>query len=206
MQTLSSVAHQNNYDLYFRSGEAKFSWRNSAPGVSLSDDAIAWTADGRQQRARLSDIAEVHLQTGSVGQNIIASCRLRFHDGSTLLIASNNGYGLQDDAHDRDYRAFVQDLHARLAARNDTQIAFTAGFGAARYRFGKVVIVVAGLFFLVTPAVLLLITGSWQMIWALFLGVSLLWPLYRVMKADAPRIYDPQQVPQELMPTASKFG
>lgn len=77
---------------------------------------------------------------------------------------------------------------------------------AARYRFGKVVIIVAGLFFLVTPTVLLLITGAWQMIWALFLGVSLLWPVYRVVRADAPRTYDPRQMPPELMPTASQFG
>lgn len=206
MQTASSVADRKSYDLYFRSGAAKFSWRNSAPGVSLSDDALVWTADGREQQARLGDIAEVHLQTGSVGRNMIASCRLRFRDGSTFLIASNNGYGLQDDAHDKAYRAFVQNLHARLAARKDTQVAFTAGFSAARYRFGKVAIVAAGLFFLVTPTVLLLITGAWQMIWALFLGVSLLWPVYRVMRAAAPRVYDPQQVPSELMPTASQFG
>jgi hypothetical protein len=206
MQTPSVVAVQRNYGLYCRGVEAKFSWRNPEPGVTVSDDGIAWNADGRQRQARLSDIAEVHLQTGSVGRNMIASCRLRLRDGSSLLIASNNGYGLQDDVHDRHYRAFVQDLHARLAARKDIQIAFTAGFGEACYRFGQVVIVVAGLFFLVTPAVLLLITGSWQMIWALFLGVSLLWPLYRVMRADAPRVYDPRQVPPELMPTASQFG
>jgi hypothetical protein len=206
MQMPSSAAGRKNYDLYFRFGAAKFSWRNAEPGVSLSDDAIAWTADGGQQQAGLSDITGVHLQTGSIGQNTIASCRLRFRDGSTLLVASNNGYGLQDDAHDKAYCVFVQDLHARLAARKAAPIAFTAGFSAARYRFGKVTIVVAGLFFLVTPVVLFLITGSWQMIWALFLGVSLLWPLYRVMRADAPRIYDPRQVPPELMPTASQFG
>jgi hypothetical protein len=203
---LSSVADRKNFALYFRSGAAKFSWRNAAPGISLSGDAIVWTADGQEQQARLGDITEVHLQTGSVGRNMIASCRLRFRDGSTLLIASNNGYGSQDDAHDKAYRAFVQDLHARLAARKDTQAIFTARFSAARYRFGKVVIVVAALFFLVTPVVLLVITGAWQMIWALFLGMSLLWPLYRVMQADAPRIYDPRQVPPELMPTASQFG
>lgn len=206
MQTFSSVAGRKNYDLYVRGGEAKFSWRNPAPGVSLSDDGIVWSADDRQREARLRDIAEVHLQTGSIGQNIIASCRLRFRDGSTLLVASNNRYGLQDDAHDKAYCAFVKDLHARLAALKDAQAAFTAGFSNARYRFGKVVIVVAALFFLVTPAVLLLIMPSWQMIWTLGGGVVLLWPLYRVMKADAPRIYDPRQVPPELMPTASKFG
>jgi hypothetical protein len=206
MPTPSSAAERKNYNLYVRGREAKFSWRNPEPGVSLSDDGIAWTADGRQQQARLSDIAEVHLQTGSIGQNIIASCRLRFRDGSTLLVASNNGYGLQDDAHDKAYCAFVQDLHARLAARKETQIAFTAGFSDARYRFGKIVIVVAALFFLVTPAVLLLIMPSWQMIWMLGGGAVLLWPLYRVMRADAPRIYDPQQVPPELMPNASGFG
>jgi hypothetical protein len=47
---------------------------------------------------------------------------------------------------------------------------------------------------------------SRQMIWTLVGGVGLLWPLYRIMRADAPRIYEPLRVPPELMPAAPGFG
>jgi hypothetical protein len=206
MHTPLPVPDRKNYDLFFRMGKAKLSWRNAKPGITLTDDAIGWAAGDRQQEARLSDIARVHLQTGSIGQNTIASCRLGLRDGPTLLIASNNGHGLQDTVHDKLYAEFVQDLHARLAALRDSRIAFTAGFSAARYRLVTVTIVVAGLLFLVAPAALLVVTGSWQMVWALVVGAGLLWPLYRVMRANAPRSYDPRQIPRELLPSASDLG
>ena len=143
MQTPPATAGSRSYDLHLRSGGH---WLSSDHGVTLSDDTIAWVERDERCEARLRDIAEVHLQTGSVGDNTIASCRLNFRDGETLLIASNNSRGLQDDEHDTRYAAFALDLHARLAALKDARIAFTAGFGAARYRFGKVVIVIAVLF------------------------------------------------------------
>jgi len=200
MSTASPIAGRKSYDLCLRFGEARFVW---APdhGVTLTDEAIAWTADDREQQARLRDIAEVHLQTGSVGQNIIANCRIRFSDGSTLLISSNTPHGLESAAQDDLYAAFVQDLHARLAAIKDAGIVFSAGFSEARYRFGKVLVVVVVLFFLVAPTVLLLMTAAWQMAWALYFGVCLVWPFYKVMSANAPRAYDPRDIPPELMPT-----
>jgi hypothetical protein len=33
-----------------------------------------------------------------------------------------------------------------------------------------------------------------------YTGILLLWPVYRVMRANAPRRYDPRQVPPELLP------
>jgi hypothetical protein len=45
MQTLSLVAHQNNYDLYFRSGQAKLSWRNSAPDYRIWTDLLSKSAN-----------------------------------------------------------------------------------------------------------------------------------------------------------------
>jgi len=202
MPTPSATADRRSYALYYRFGPWRLALRSSDPGVTLSGDAIAWAADGRPREVSLRDIAEVHLQSGSVGENTIASCRLTFRDGASLVIGSNNARGLQDDEHDRAYVAFVADLHARLAALTDTPIAFTAGFGAARYRFGKVVLVVAGLFFLVTPAVLLVVTGAWSMIWTLAAGAGLIWPLYRIVMANAPRTYDPRALPAELMPAS----
>jgi len=94
----------------------------------------------------------------------------------------------------------VHDLHGRLAAREDARTAFTAGVSEARYRFGKVVVALAGLLLIVTPTVLLLMIRDLTMAWALCAGVLLLWPVFRVMRANAPRAYDPRQVPAELMP------
>jgi hypothetical protein len=194
---LSSVAPRS-YDLSLRSG--KRGWFSADHGVTLTDDNIVWNDGDKNCEAQLRDVADVHLQTGKIGDNTIASCRLNFRDGSALLITSNTARGLQDDEHDKLYTAFALDLHTRLAAMKDARISFAAGFSAARYRFGLRVIVVAGLFFLVTPTVLLFMTGSWNMIWTLYLGVGLVWPVYRLMMANAPRRYDPRDIPAEMIP------
>src|SRR5262249_29356199 len=181
MPTAPLAPARNSYDLYLGFGQKRFVWTNPDHGVTLTDDGIAWFAGGREWQARLRDIAEVHLQTGNIGENTIATCRLRFSDGTPLSILSSNSRGLQDASHDKLYVAFVRDLHRRLAAE-DARVAFTAGFSDARYRFGKVVAVVAGLFFVVAPTVLLLMTREANMVWALYAGVLLVWPLYRLMQ------------------------
>ena len=190
---------RKSYDLYLGFGAKRLVWTNPDHGVTLTDDGIAWFAGGSEWQARLRDITEVHLQTGNVGENTIATCRLKFLDDTSLSILSSNSRGLQDASHDKLYVAFVRDLHRRLAAA-DAHVAFTAGFSDARYRFGKVVAVVAGLFFVVAPTVLLLMTREANMVWALYAGVLLVWPLYGLMRANAPRSYDPRHVPPELMP------
>lgn len=38
------------------------------------------------------------------------------------------------------------------------------------------------------------------MIWTLYLGVGLVWPVYRLMMANAPRRYDPRDIPAEMIP------
>jgi len=131
------VPGRNSYDLYLSFGQKRFVWSNPDHGVTLTDSAIARIARGREWRARLRDVAEVHLGTGNVGESTIATCRLSFADGSTVLIASSNSHGLQEDARDRLYATFVDDLHRRLAALKDGRTAFTAGVSEARYRFGN---------------------------------------------------------------------
>jgi hypothetical protein len=200
MPAPSPISVRKSYDLYLGSGERRFVWTNPNHGVTLTQDDIVWTTDGRECQAQLRDVAEVHLQTGSVGQSVIASCRLTFSDEATVSVLSSNANGLQDTALDQLYVAFVYDLHTRLAALKDAQIVFTAGFSEARYRFGKVLSVVAGLFFLVMPTVLLLMSRELKMAWVLYTGVLLVWPLDRVMQANAPRSYDPQRVPPEVLP------
>jgi hypothetical protein len=200
MPTPHPVPARKSYDLYLGFGGKRFVWTNPDHGVTLTDDDIAWYAGGREWQARLRDIATVHLRTGNIGEYTIATCRLSFSDATTLLITSANSRGLQNETQDKLYVEFMQDFHARLAALKDAPVAFSAGLSDARYRFGKVVVVVAGSLFIVTPTVLLLMTREWQMVWALSAGILLVWPVYRVMKANAPRRYDPRHVPLELLP------
>lgn len=200
MSTPPAVPAGKRYDVYLSVKGSRFVWTNPNHGVTLTDDGIAWFAGGRDWQARLRDILEVHLQTGNVGENTIATCRPRFSDGSTLTIVSSTAKGLQDTAQDKLYAAFVHDLHKRLAALTDVRIAFTAGVSAARYRFGNVVVVIAALFLVATPTVLLLMTGEWQLVWVLISGGALVWPVYRLIRTNAPRVYDPRRVPGELLP------
>ena len=200
MSIAPAVPDRKSYDLYFAVGEKRLIWRYSDHGVTLSDDAIAWIAGGLQSHAPFSDIVGVHLQLGYIEDSAIGTCRLSFADGSGLVIVSSNKRGFEDAALDRIYVEFVQDLHARIAAQRDARACFTAGFGAGRYLFGKIVIVVAGLFFIVTPVAALLFTGDWKLALLTYSGAVLVWPVYKVMQANAPRSYDPRQVPPELMP------
>ena len=194
------VSDRKSYDLYFAVGEKRLISRYADHGVTLSDDAIAWIAGGRQSHAPFSDIVGVHLQLGYIEDSAIGTCRLSFADGSGMVIVSSNKRGFEDAALDQLYVEFVHDLHARLAAQRVVHPSFTAGFGEGRYLFGKVVIVVAGLFFIVTPVVALLFTGDWKLAFLTCSGAALVWPVYKAMQANVPRSYDPRQIPPELMP------
>jgi hypothetical protein len=194
------VSDGKSYDLYLRAGERRLVWSHADHGIMLGDDAIAWEADGRPSQVPLRDIVGVHLQLSYIEDSAIGSCRLSFADGSGLSIVSSNKRGFEDATLDQLYVEFVHDLHARLAAQRDAPTSFTAGFGEGRYLFGKVVIVVAGLFFIVTPVVALLFTGDWKLALLTYSGAVLVWPVYKVMQANAPRTYDARQVPPELMP------
>ena len=200
MSASPGASDRKSYDLYIRPGERRLVWSFSDQGVSLSDDTIAWVADGWTSQAALRDIVEVHLQLGYVEDNAVGSCRLRFADGSALSVVSSNKRGFEDATQDQLYVAFVHDLHARLAAQRDAHPSFTAGLSEGRYRFGFFIGIIAVLFFIVTPIVLLLVTRDWKAALFTYTGVVLLWPLYKVMQANAPRSYDPRHVPPELMP------
>jgi hypothetical protein len=107
--------------------------------------------------------------------------------------------GAGDDGQAGLYRDFVLDLHARLAALGNSSIAFTGGFGEARYKFGIGLMIVVGLFFLALPLVLMLITGETKILYTLYCAVLLAWLLYKVVVANRPQAYDPRSPPEELI-------
>jgi hypothetical protein len=95
MDTSRSVPNRKSYDLYLRLGERPLVWSIPDHGLPLKDDEIAWIAGGRQSQASLRAIVEVRLQIGCIGDNAIASCRLRFANGLTLSITSSKSRGFQ---------------------------------------------------------------------------------------------------------------
>src|ERR1700751_2920717 len=133
MSIAPAVPDRKTYDLYFAVGEKRLIWRYADHGVTLSDDAVAWIAGGRQSHAPFCDIVGVHLQLGYIEDSAIGSCRLSFADGSGLVIVSSNKRGFEDAALDQLYVEFVHDLHVRLSAQRDARASFTAGFGEGRY-------------------------------------------------------------------------
>jgi len=189
------------YPLYVRLAGAGFSWKFKDCGVTISDETIVWTLGGERYETTLSNIAEVHLQTNSVGQDIIATCRLRFVDDPELLVLSAGDNGLYDAGQAKIYAAFVGDLHRRLGALSAAQIAFTAGYGNARRTFGFGLIGICAAFFLIMPTVLLFFSRELSLIPGLYFGVLLVWPLYRLVGMNEPQTYDPRALPNELVDT-----
>jgi hypothetical protein len=60
--------------------------------------------------------------------------------------------------------------------------------------------VVAVLFFVATPVILLLITGDMQALWITLAGAGMVYPLIRSAKANEPRNYRCEYLPDDLVP------
>jgi hypothetical protein len=198
---MTDATNSQRYLLYVRRAGAGIAWKFRDCGITLSDERIAWQIGDEAHDTKLADIAEVHLQTNAVSQDIIAVCRIRFADGFELLVLSSGENGLHDAEKAALYRDFVRDLHGRLAAQKGAAIAFTAGYSNARRTVGLVLIVVCVLFFLGLPTVLLLMSGELSMLSALYFGGLLIWPLYRVVSMNEAQTYDPRALPAELIET-----
>jgi hypothetical protein len=98
----------------------------------------------RLNKRALFELTEVHLQSGAIGEDIVATCSISFSDGTVVAISSGRK-GAPATTQAGRYRDFVLDLHARLAAIGNSSIAFTGGFGEARYKFGIGLMIVVAL-------------------------------------------------------------
>lgn len=183
-----------DYDLNTHDGEVSTVWRHTDSGVRLSGNRIGWTAGGRTHEAPLADIASIRLTTavdslrGPMGAT---ACRIRFSNGAGVTVFGGNSFNPDEPARAVRYCAFVDDLHRRLGPKERASIRFIAGFGGARFGIGLVLVIVASLFFIVTPLVLLLITGEARLLIAPLFGVFLIGGLLKLVQTNAPHVYDP---------------
>src|SRR5215218_3013432 len=113
MQTSDPPA-DGHHDVYIRTGDAGFYFRNENHGVTLTAQRINWTFDGQEDGAPYINIRSVHLQTGGNWRNPIGICRVTFADGHVLIVTNADDRGLPGDERRPLYRDFVHDLHARL--------------------------------------------------------------------------------------------
>lgn len=189
------------YDLAHREDAPAMVWRYRDFGVTLTADALEWTTQGMKQRSALKEIAGIHLTFGNVPRSgDFGSCRITFRNGRFLIINSFDSWGTPASERAPVYRQFVRDLHARLAPEDRRRISFNAGHSTTRQTLGKVFLVLAGLLFVVLPIGLLLFTGELKGLFITVAGVGFVYPFYRAMKANEPRSYDPDDIPDELLP------
>ncbi len=202
MPDLSPPKNSRVYDVYFYvAGGPRLFLRNPNHGIAVDDDGIAWTSNGKTHRQAFGTVAAVHLQTAALGNaaNVIDRCKIEFTDGPAVTVSNASSSGLPDKTQTPLYRDFVRDLHARLAAHGCGATRFTAGMAQWRYRMLFGALIAAGLIFVVTPIGLLIVTGDLHVLIPMAMGLSLCWPLTRLMMNNAPRDYTPDRLPEELL-------
>jgi hypothetical protein len=192
-------AAATEHDVYLQTGNTGFYFRNRNRGVTLSAGRIDWTAEGASDGAPLDHIVSVHLQSGGDWRHALRQCRIRFADGFFLMVTDANDKGLPDPAQAPIYRGFVRDLHARLAAAAPGAVRFTAGYTGGRNHVIMACAIVLGLIGVGLPLMMVLITGEIRALAAAMAGGMLCWRLVRMLEANAPRSYQPNAVPQELL-------
>ena len=167
----------------------------------LTPDAIEWTAGPRSGRTAYADIRRLRLSFRPLSMQA-----RRFYAeiwparGDKLQVASTSWRGMADhERHDAAYRAFMLELHRRLA---DAQapISFESGSPAWRYWPGLVVFA-AVVLALAALAVQAVATHAWS--GAGFVAVVLalfLWQAGGYFKRNRPGRYRPQTPPRDLLP------
>jgi hypothetical protein len=185
------------YDVCF-SLPGQSSFRTLDSGVTLNKDIIAWTQDERTTEISLGNIVAVHLSSG--GRRVIVDrCAITFSDNNVLTVVNSDGAGYYDSEHAKSYRAFVQDLHARLASGPFGAIRFTAGWTQSRYLRTLVLAAVGAIAAVVIGVWALLALRSFKGLLIVIFGCIGAFRLERMTRANAPRAYTPDKLPTELM-------
>jgi hypothetical protein len=187
------------YDLSAAEGPKKFLVKLTVRGITVSDDGLAWTGADGPRSLRFADIAAIHLGAGLIGQSTLDTCRIEFADGGGLVTADWSANGLPDEKQLPVYRAFVRDLHARLAARSNGAIRFTAGFPQWRYNVLRAAAVCLALMWAAALIVALFLAPGLKGLGIVVAGAFLLFPVAKLVLNTKPRDYTPDDLPDTLL-------
>ncbi|WP_426958504.1 hypothetical protein [Muricoccus radiodurans] len=188
------------HDVYFTTSAKRWYLTNDNHGITLDDERLSWTHQGTPDGARLANVAAVRLQSGGEARNPVHMCAITFADGFVLTATDADDRGFRSDEKAAPYRDFVQDLHRRLIAGGRDMIPFSAGLPPTNHTVVTAAAFLLGLLFFVLPIVLLMITGRPEILFTLLAGLTFLWPLLKLAHRNAPRAYDPRDLPSDLLP------
>ncbi len=189
------------YDLFLREGRKLSFFRYTDQGVTLDAAGIGWTADGIERKQPYENIFSVRLQSVSMPRSsTFFVCTLEFRDGQRLIVTSASQYGLGDEENDKIYGQFIRDFHARIPLKERSRIQFCVGNTEGRQKFLWAMLVVAALFFVGTPIVLLLITGELQALLIAGAGFAFVYPVIQSARTNQPRNYSCEYLPDDLVP------
>jgi len=197
---LPPPGNARTYDVYFFvPGNSRLFLHNPNHGVTVSDTGLAWVNNGEARSMPFGDITAIHLSCGAIGQQILDQCRINFGDGGVITLASWNDRGLPDEKQIPVYRACIGDLHARLAARGQDAIRFTAGFPQWRYNVLLGAVICAGLLWFGALVAVLFMAPNLQGVGVLIGGLVVGVPIVKVLRKNSPRYYTPDNPPGELL-------
>jgi hypothetical protein len=193
----SSSASPRTYDVCF-SLPRQSVFRRLDSGIVLNKDTLAWTQDDRTTETALGNIVAVHLS--SSGQRVIVDrCAITFSDNNVLTVVNSDAGGYRDSEHAKSYRSFVQDLHARLASGPFGAIRFTAGWTQSRYLMMLAFAAVGAIAAVVIGVWAFLMLRSFKGLIIVLFGCIGAFRLERMTRANAPRAYTPDKLPDALM-------
>jgi hypothetical protein len=192
-----------SYDLYVLIDGQRFFWRNPNCGLTLTDagrqSRLSWQTEAGEDSRLWTDIVTVTMSSASDGRNALNQCRIGLRDGRAVTATDAGAAGTLDESRTAIYRDFIRALHLRLAEAPVGTISFNAGVSEGRHTAMLVIGVIAALFFVGTPLVLLFIVRDWHVLLVLAAGAGFVWPFWRIIENNRPRRYDPRTPPPELM-------
>lgn len=179
----------------------KASLIGSAHEFKLTDAGLSWHISGKSGVWRYADIAAIRLSyKPSSMQSRRFRADLQGKDGGRIAILSTTWQTVSLMVpQDRDYRAFITELHRRMAEAG-SKAALFAGIGRITYAAALAMVTLLG----IAMAGLLLrafATGEWY--GALFLVgfVALFsWQIGGFIMRNRPRMYDFDHLPTTLLP------
>lgn len=167
----------------------------------LTPEALLWRAGRRTGRWLYADIAQVRLTyrpQSMQAQRYRAD--LRHKDGGRIALLSVTWRGmLALSTQSDDYRAFVVELHRRLAAAN-SQTEYVSGLKRPLYALGLGMLVVLGIGMLLL-CLRAIIEGAYAgaAFVVAFMAVGG-WQMGGFMWRNRPGSYAPDQIPAKLLP------
>jgi hypothetical protein len=188
--------HENDVSYAF-----KASLIGSAHQFRLTEQGLSWRVAGRAGLWSYADIAAVRLSYRPVSmQSRRFRADIKNADGATLAILSTSWQSAALMApQDRDYRAFIVALHARMANAASRAV-LSGGLGLFVYA-GAIACVVLLAIAMAGLLVRSVVTGEWA--GALFLiGFAALfaWQVGGFIARNRPLIYTFDDLPEALLP------